>query len=170
MKRNILTIIIIAALLVNLTLTAMMLFVMVPYQQKADKLITNILQVLQLDLESPLPSDYASQYELDDLEAYTVFTDQNTNLKTGTDGKARYAVVDATIYINSAHADYKTKNPLVEKNKAVIESIIIEEINKYTADEIIEKKSEIEAAALEKIQSYFGSKFVVIATLKILVA
>ena len=68
MRKNILAVIILAATLINLTLTAVMMFTFIPYTKNANTLVKNILGVLDLELESPLPGDYTAQYKLEDLE------------------------------------------------------------------------------------------------------
>ena len=57
MKKNILTIIVLAATLVNLTLTALMLFVYLPNAQKMNNMITKICQVIDMELENPIVTE-----------------------------------------------------------------------------------------------------------------
>ena len=51
MKRNMLAIVILAATLVNIALTALMLFTVVPKAQRTDALIQKICSVIELELE-----------------------------------------------------------------------------------------------------------------------
>lgn len=171
MKKNILTIIILAALLVNLTLTAMMIFTFIPYTKKADTLITNILQIIDLELESPIAAEEetATEYSLEDIETKVILTEEVANLKVGSDGKAHFAQVTASISINAESEDYKTKNELIDKHTTEIESIFLEEILKYTNENIADNKAVIEEAILTRLQTLFESDFIVKVTLKILV-
>ena len=52
MKKNIFTIIVIALCVVNLVLTSVMLFVMLPAFSSMNKVITQVATILNLELES----------------------------------------------------------------------------------------------------------------------
>jgi len=169
MKKNILTVVILAATLVNLTLTAIIIFTFVPYVNRANTLITNILQVIDLDLLSPEADEYSTSYKIEDLATTAVLTEEMVNLKTGEDGKQHYATVSASISVNTKHEDYKDKNPLIEANKDEIINSILVEIGQYTSTNCQENKEEIEKAVLKKLQAYFGSRFIVKVTIKMLV-
>lgn len=168
MKKNILTVIILAATLVNLTLTAIIIFTFVPYVNRANTLITNILQVIDLDLLSPEADEYAN-YKIEDLATTAVLTEEMVNLKREENGKMSYATVSASISVNTKHEDYKDMNPLIEANKDEIVNSILVEIGKYTGATCLENKEAIEAAVLQKLQTYFGSRFIVKVTIKMLV-
>lgn len=169
MKKNILTVVILAATLVNLTLTAIIIFTFIPYVNRANTLITNILQVIDLELLSPEADEYASSYKIEDLATTAVLTEEMVNLKPGDNGKMSYATVSASISVNTKHEDYKDKNPLIEANKDEIVNSILVEIGKYTGANCLENKEAIEAAVLQKLQTYFGSRFIVKVTIKMLV-
>ena len=168
MKKNILTVVILAATLVNLTLTAIIIFTFVPYVNRANTLITNILQVIDLELLSPEADEYPN-YKIEDLATTVVLTEEMVNLKRDDNGKMNYATVSASISVNTKHEDYKDKNPLIEANKDEIVNSILVEIGKYTGANCLENKEEIEAAVLQKLQTYFGSRFIVKVTIKMLV-
>ena len=68
MKKNILTVIILATTLVNLTLCGVMLFVYLPNAQKMNTMITKICQAIDLELESPLPKEKEEDVLPQDLE------------------------------------------------------------------------------------------------------
>lgn len=168
MKKNILAVIILAATLVNLTLTAIIIFTFVPYVNRANTLITNILQVIDLDLLSPEADEYPN-YKIEDLATTAVLTEEMVNLKTGEDGKQHYATVSASISVNTKHEDFKDLNPLIEANKDQIINYILVEIGQYTCTDCQENKEAIEQAVLQKLQAYFGSRFIVKVTIKMLV-
>lgn len=169
MKKNILTVVILAATLVNLTLTAIIIFAFVPYVNRANTLITNILQVIDLDYLSPEGDEHSASYKIEDLATTAVLTEEMVNLKMGEDRKQHYATVSASISVNTEHDDYKDKNPLIEANKDEIVNAILVEIGKYTSENCQESKEAIENAVLQKLQSYFGSRFIVKVTIKMLV-
>ena len=170
MKKNILAVIILAATLVNLTLTAMIVFTFIPYVTRANNLVVRIVQALDLDLESPEAKEEAAGYNIEDTESKAVFSGERANLQVGADGKStHYAEVTASLLINKEHDDYKDKNPLIDTNINQIEDFILTEINKYSNDTLLENKENVEKAVLEKLQNYFESTFIVKVTIKMLV-
>ena len=64
MKKNMLTILVIILCIGNLTLSAYIVFTVVPNAQRTDQLITKILQIIDLELESPLPTDINNTYDI----------------------------------------------------------------------------------------------------------
>ena len=66
MKKNILTIIVIALCFVNVALTATVIFTVVPAVSKSNALITQVASIIDLELESPLPK---SDVAITDMEA-----------------------------------------------------------------------------------------------------
>ena len=59
MKRNMLAIVILAATIVNIVLTSLMLFTVIPKAQRTDALIQKICSISDLELEDPDSADYA---------------------------------------------------------------------------------------------------------------
>ena len=94
MKKNMLTILVIILCIVNLTLSAYIVFTVVPNAQRTDQLITKILQIIDLELESPLPADINNTYDIENIEKYEI-EDMTANLAAGTDGKAHFAKISA---------------------------------------------------------------------------
>ena len=79
MKKNILAIIILAATIVNISLTAILLFTVVPKAQRTDALIQKIVSILDLELENPDASDYA-EIPFEERELYSIAERQTFNL------------------------------------------------------------------------------------------
>ena len=67
MKKNILSVIIAALTVINVILTAIMFFVMLPTFQKTNNLITQVASVLNLELDQG-DSEGSQDYTLKDLE------------------------------------------------------------------------------------------------------
>lgn len=166
MKKNMLAVLILVVLVVNLTLTAYTVFTVVPNAKRTDQLITKILQIVDLELESPLPSNINTTWSIEDVEKYQL-DEMTTNLANGEDGKAHYAMINGSLTINTADEDYKTLNPKVDVMKSDIRSYFMTETSKYSYEELntIEAKEECKAKILEDIQTLFNSKFIVDITL-----
>ncbi len=171
MKKNILAIVILAATLVNLTLTAMILFTFVPYVNKANNLITEIAAAIQLDIGDTKEKE-EQNVNIADLESFPVLENANCNLKTGEDGKTRYAQVTAFLSLNKKHEDYATLKPVLEGQIETVKSTILAAVAGYTADELnqAETREAINKAVLEKLQDIFDSTFIYSVDIRALIA
>ena len=165
MKKNMLAVLILIVLVVNLTLTAYTVFTVVPNAQRTDELITKILQIIDLELESPLPSDINITYSIVDIEKHAL-DEMTCNLAIGEDGKTHYAVINATLSVNTKDDDYATLGTLVDTFAPDIRSIIISETTKYTYEELnnTDTKAEVKETILADIQALFNSKMIVDCT------
>lgn len=170
MKKNMLAVLIMLLTVVNLTLTAYMIFTVVPNAKRTDDLITKILQVIDLELESPLPSDINVSYSITDVEKYEL-SEMTVNLRTDTDGKSHFAKVTASLTINKAHEDYKTLQPYVDVMKSDISTIVMTRVSEHTVNELNQAGAvnEIKEAILADIQALFNSKFIVDCTVSYLI-
>ena len=157
MKKNILAIIILAATIENITLSAIMLFTIVPKAQRTDALIQKIVAVLNLELENPDASDYA-EIPFEDREVYAIAQEQTINLeKAEGDNKNRYAFVKITLLINNKSDDYKTIQPKLATYEPLIVSKVAEEVSKYTIETINGSREEICDKVLQALRTEFGS-------------
>ena len=157
MKKNILAIIILAATLVNVVLTAVMLFTIIPKAQRTDALIQKIVTILDLELENPDAADYAS-VPVEDRDIYKLAEKITVNLmKAEGDTKNAYAVVEASVVLNKQSDSYEMVQPLLENYDSIIRSIISEEVSKYTADELGDNRRLMEKNILERLRTEFES-------------
>ena len=92
MKRNILTIVILALSIVNLVLTALIVFSVVPNVKKTNNLIDQVAEIISLDLEAQNGNEKI--ITSDDLENFAMEDEIIINLKKDSESsKERYAVV-----------------------------------------------------------------------------
>lgn len=164
MKKNMLAVLILILTLVNLSLTAFAVFIVVPNAKRTDELITKCMAAIDLELESPIPSDYNVSYDIKDIEKHEI-TNLTANLKTGEDGKTHYAVVNCSIAVNKVHEDYLELNPLLSGGSydSDIIALIKNKLVTYTKEDLddVEIREEIRTQVLADVQSLFDSKFIV---------
>ncbi len=161
MKKNIFSVIITALTVINVVLTAIMFFVMLPTFQKTNNLITQVASVLNLELDADGDADSDEEYSLKDLESVAVaFEEQQTlNLKIGGDGESHYAMLNGyTLSVYKKADDYKEVSKILTNNQAEITDIIRSVIQNHTSDDI--SQDEIQKEALEKIREHLDSKAV----------
>lgn len=162
MKKNILTIIIMAMTAINVIMTAILFFVMMPTFNKVNDLISRVATIMDLEMESEEDGDGAESYSVSDLETYEVaFDDQETvNLKDSGDGEDHYAMLGGfSLSINKKSKDYKKLSKTLDTQKSQIKAIVLETIGQHTAEDI--SREAVMEESLKKIQELFDSKFIV---------
>lgn len=160
MKKNIFSVIITALTVINVVLTAILFFVMLPTFQKTNNLITQVASVLNLELDADGDAD-SDDYSLKDLKSVSVtFEEQQTlNLKNGSDGESHYAMLNGyTLSVYKEADDYKDVSSILENNRAEITDIIRSVVQSHTSEDI--SQDQIQKEALEEIQKHLDSKAV----------
>lgn len=168
MKKNIFSVIITALTVVNVVLTSILFFVMMPTFNKTNKLITQVASILDLELDDE-DADPEDDYTVSDIEYTDVAFEaqQTVNLGAGTsDKKDHYALFDGfTVGVNKKSDDYDDfKTETITSYQSTITDIIRSVMQSKTNDTISEDV--IKKEALEQIREKFGTKCVVELTLK----
>ena len=154
MKKNILTIIVMAVSIVNLVLGIVLVFSIVPASNKTAALVDKVASVIDLNI--------------DDLVAYTKTYDSavNINLKkdAGDDSNHYAQLAGFTISFNSKADDYKKVSESIQTNDIYVDDIVKETLGSYTATtlDLVKVRSEI----VKKIQEKYNTKAVVEISLK----
>lgn len=155
MKKNMLTVVILALCLVNLILTGTIVFVVVPTAQRTDKLITQVASVIELELKGNTDS-----YDLTGAEPYKIEEKKNMNLAPGEDGKAHIAIMDyVTVYVNPDSEKYKDyKGGLAEGTyNAMIMDKVETVLSSFTYEEALDGREKMKEELLNEIKKAFGS-------------
>lgn len=167
MKRNMLAVVILAATLINLSLSAVLIFTVIPKAKRTDALIEKIVAAVDLETESGIGKNYG-EVAPGDQDEYT-FADKAINLKS-TGDKVSIAQVSITITLNKKHEDYATVQPLISGKENKIVAAVSQVLSDYTAAEVSLYAEDINKDALEKIQEIFQSDCIIEATLNVLAA
>ncbi|BCN31525.1 flagellar basal body-associated FliL family protein [Anaeromicropila herbilytica] len=161
MKKNILTVVILALCIMNLVLTALIVFVVVPSTAKTNKVISDVATIIDLELDSPKENPNEN-VKVTDIENYTVEEKQVINLKIDpVDKQQKYVSLQLSLSMNKKNDDYATLQPEVEKNITKITEIVANVFSKYTKTEAQLHKDEIKAEVLKQIQDLFKSDFII---------
>ncbi len=160
MKKNLMTVITLVLVLVNLVLTVILTITIIPETKQANALITKVCSAIDLDLESGSATSNAN-VPIDQLEVYNIAESMTINLKDDGSGKSHYAIVTASLSMDSKHEDYKKMSPEVTEKESLIKSEIINVVSSYTMEEMKENPSAIQKEILKNLQKMFGSDFIV---------
>lgn len=164
MKKNFVSIIILALLIVNIVLTAIMMFSVIGTNSKTAALVTDIASAINLDLEGSKGNAEVS-VPIADVVPYTI-ADMQILLKKDApaegeeEGKDHYAVLSITLSMNSKHKDYKTYGEDMATREDLIRGQIIEVVQQYTLAEAQENPEKIQSDILERVQKLFDSDFI----------
>lgn len=159
MKKNILTIIILAMCLINIVLSAILIFVMVPTANKSIALVNKVAQIIDLELESP---DNAIQnIGVSDIDTYLLEERLTCILAKSDDSQDHYAILYLSLSFNKTHEDYEELHTYVSQYENDIKEIVSDEFAKYTIDEAKLMKDKIKDQVKIRIQELFQSDFII---------
>lgn len=160
MKKNLLSIIILALLVVNIVLSAIMMISVTSASKKTAALVGDIATIIGLEIEGVQPSANMTAVSQADTFVHDLAGELTIPLKNDEDGKAHYAVGTVSLSMDMTHEDYATYSVDFNKREGLIKDIIFEVIGKYTMDEAKANPAAIKAEILVKIQELFNSKFI----------
>lgn len=160
MKKNLMSVLIMALVLANLILTVIMMISVVPQSKKANELITKVCSAIDLELESGkeageinIPMDQLEEVAISDGEKMTI------NLAS-TDGEDHFVMMSVALALDTEHEDYTDATAITNKDKT-----IRNEINKivatHTIDDFREDTTGIQNEILKKLHSLYDSDFIV---------
>lgn len=160
MKKNLLSLVILSLLVVNIILTAVMLFSVLSTNKKTAEIVTDIAGILQLELNSS--ADGAGAVSIADTEVFAIAEQTISLEKEEGDAKDHFAVVTVSLSINTKHDDYAAYGADVVNKEDLIKSEIISVVSGYTATEarIPEVQTKMCEEILERIQNMYGSTFI----------
>lgn len=160
MKKNLMSVLILALVLANLILTAILMISVVPQSKKANELITKVCSAIDLELESgkeegtiDVPMSQIEEVKLSDGEKMTI------NLKN-TDGKDHYVMMSVSLALDTKNKDYTDATVISDK-----EGIIKDEINKivssHSIDDLRNDTKGIQNEILKSLRKIYDSDFIV---------
>lgn len=160
MKKNLISVLILALLVVNLVMTAILTITILPETKKSNELIAQVCSAIDLELQSGEATDVSS-IPIDDIEVYDIPDSMTINLKQGSDGKDHYAVISVSLSLNKGNEDYDTYQPTLAAKQSLIKNAINTVVSQYTYDEVKEDQQQVQDAILEELQKLFESDFIV---------
>lgn len=161
MKKNLLSIIILALLIVNIVLTAIMMFSVAGTSKKTAALVNNIASVLDLELSANGEEDAAQPVvTMKNTQPFNFTEPFQIPLKKGEDGKDHYYIVSVTLSMNKKDKGFKTFGETLTEKENLMRSEVIEVISSYTLDELVADPTPAKQEILDRIQKMFDSEFV----------
>ena len=159
MKKNMLTIVILALTLINTVLLGVLIFSIVPSANKTGKLVAKVASIVDLELESPEAGE--EKVAVSDIVNYDISDKLTINLKTNEGEDNHYAMVYVSLSMNSKNKDYETLYPKVSEYDNQIKEIVTEEFAKYSMNEVEANKSNIKDQVKVRLKELFQSNFII---------
>ncbi|MCR5716312.1 MAG: flagellar basal body-associated FliL family protein [Lachnospiraceae bacterium] len=161
MKKNLISIIILALMVVNIILSAITMFSVISTNNKTAALVAKITESVDLELasaagttgDSPAPTMATT-------EIYDIADSMTIPLAIGEDGTQHYYVVNIGLSMNTQSEGYTTYGATIANYESPIKDAIIKVIGSYTLDEIQADQEGCKQRVLEEIQKMFDSDFV----------
>jgi len=160
MKKNLMSVLILALVFVNIILTAILAFSILPSVKKTNQLVDAIASAVNLEIEggktsktSSVPMSQISTYDLED--------SMTINFKAGDDGKDHYVVLEASISMDTKSDGYKEYGETISEKASIIKNEINSVVSGYTYEEFRDNQQEVQNQILENLQGLFDSDFIV---------
>lgn len=162
MKKNMLSILILALLVVNVALTSVMMFTMMGTNKKTARLIDGISTALSLEIADPTQEgvEETSEVAMEDIKVYQIPDQLTIGLAKGADGKSHYCVVSVSLSLNTKDPDYEKYNETLGDNVDMIKDKIFQVVGSHTIEEAESNTDGLREEILEALQSMYGSKFI----------
>ena len=171
MKKNLLSIIILALLVVNIAMTGFMLLSVMTTNSQTAKLVSDIAAALELEASGGVGGGFAVEPSepagVNEIATFGFVGNQDRltiNLKPGSDGKSHMMVVEVVFSMNMGNADYATygSSESLASMRDLVKSIVTETLADYSMEELQQKEVSQEARSkiVEKVQELFNSNFI----------
>lgn len=160
MKKNLITVVILALVLANLILTAILTITILPETKKANALITQISSAIELELDSGTADADAVKVPMDKVVPYNIEDSMTINLKDSGDGKTHIAVLTVSLSMNSESDGYKTYGETIAEKASLIKNEVNAVVSQYTYEEFTSDQQAVKDAILADLQKMFDSDFI----------
>lgn len=163
MKKNLMSVLILALLVVNLVLTAITMISIVPSAKKSNELISEVCTALDLELASGRSANLSS-VPIENRVPYTMEGTLTVNLRNSDDSEGHYAIVSIVLSLDNSNEDYEKlgKNGIeAHVYDSNIKNIVNDVVHTYTIEEINNERDRAEKEILERLQGFFDSNVVV---------
>lgn len=162
MKKNLISVIILALVLANFVLTALLVFTVLPETKKANKLIEEVCSAIDLDLNSGAASG-VSNVPINQIDDYALNSGETMTIsfKSDDSGIAHYLVAAISLSLNKDSDVYNDSDFDISTKDNIIRDKINSIIGQYTMEEYNQNKDAIQEEILTELQDMLGADYVV---------
>lgn len=164
MKKNLMSVLILALVLVNLVLTALLLLTVLPSAQRANELVTKVASAIELELESGQITN-ASTIPIDDIEVYELnegtamlinLADSDVDGSTG-----HHAQLAVSLSLNTKDKGYETGKESLANKEPLVKDAVNTVIGSYSPEALRANPQDAQQDILKELQRLFDDDFIV---------
>ena len=163
MKKNLLSVLVLALVLVNVILSAVMMFSVLSTNKKTAALVNSVASILSLELEQP-GAEEEQEVPMSDLAFWNLEGKMTIPLSNAEgDEKPHYLVLEGiAISMNTKEKGYKTygEDVVAGSYASVIKDTITSVVSGHTVDECNNNFEEIRKEILEGVKALFDKDFI----------
>lgn len=163
MKKNLMTVLILALLVVNIVLTSVLMFSVIGTNKKTNELVSNIATVMNLELTEPGGETEKLQVSMKDTAVYNIDGAMTIPLMAepdSRDSKQGYIRFEIALSMNTKHDDYKTYGEEIDARASLIKDAITSVVSAHTESECRDDFEGLKEEILEAVQELFQSDFI----------
>lgn len=164
MKKNLISIIILALLIVNIVLTAVMMLSVTSASRKTAALVDNIATTLNLELTAQTDSGEREIVPIGDTATYSISEKMTIPLRDSVDDEGKrtshFCMASISFYINMKSDGYKKYTEDLSPQEERIKDMINTVFAQYTLEEAKGNEETLKAEILEGVQKIYDSDFI----------
>ena len=160
MKKNLISVLILALVLANLILTGILAFTIIPQTKKSNELIDKVCSAIELELES----GENISVPIENIVVHNLVDEFTCNLKASGDGKDHFALFKVGFSLNIESEEYDEGAGVddLTAKETIIRDRINSIVSQYTIDEFnADGNYAVKQEILKEMQSLFGAEFIV---------
>ncbi len=161
MKKNLMSVLILALVVANLILTAILMISIVPQTKKANELINKVCSAIDLELEGGKENS-SIDIPMENVETVAISSGESLTINLKSDGdKKSYAVISVSLALDTKNKGYKKGSEAITKNEAIIKDEIIKIVSSHTIEDMRNKQGDVQNEILKRLRKLFDSDFIV---------
>lgn len=160
MKKNLMSVLILALVLVNTILTAILAISVVPQSKKSNELVDSVASAIKLEMAGE-SGKKASSVPMNQITTYDIEEEMTINLKPGEDGKDHYVVLKASISMDEKADGYKDYGESIGEKESVLKNEINSVVSSHTYEEFRDNQQAVQDEILKNLRTLFDSDFIV---------
>ena len=160
MKKNLISVLILALVLANLIMTGILTFTIIPQTKKSNELIDKVCNAIHLELES----GESISVPIDKIYVHNLTDEFTCNLKKGEDGKDHFALFKVGFSLNTESEEYDEGAGVesLTSKETIIRDYVNSIVSRYTIDEFnADGNYAVKQEILKAMQGLFGAEFIV---------
>ena len=161
MKKNLVSIIILALLVVNVILTSVLLFSVAGTMKKTSKLVDGISTALSLEIGTDTQTAAEPEsVSMENIAVYKIEDQMTIPLQAGKDGQSHYCLVSVSLSMDTTNEDFKEFGTTIAEKEDLIKGEIVDVISGYTIEEAQPNTDLLRDDILKRVQKMYDSEFI----------